>query len=498
MAKIENSIMIVFGASGDLTQRKLVPAVHSLGCEGLLPEKFNVIGVSRSKISDKGFRDRLFAGVQDYSRSDPKICNLWKGFETKIEYLQGDYDQEETYGELKKRIYELERNEQVRSNLLFYLSIPPEMHSIILKHLGKLGLGRSEEREVRIVIEKPFGRDLESAKELNGLVHESFREDQIFRIDHFLGKETVQNILAFRFANSIFEPLWNRQYIDHVQITVAEDIGVEHRAGYYDTAGVLRDMFQNHMLQLLTLMALEPPAVFEADALRDEKVKVLRSMNKCSDVVLGQYDGYLGEEGVAKDSKTPTYAALKTYVDNWRWKGVPFYLRSGKKMKRKVSEISVHFKSVPHMLFGQSINGEAVSPNILSLCIQPDEGIKLFFEAKIPGGSMKTRTVKMDFSFSGGFGNDILPDPYERLLVDVMQGDASLFARSDEIELAWGIIDPIIRRQENGEIKFCTYKTGSWGPEESSFLVSREGREWFVCCCGEDGEPSQEKDDGGK
>jgi glucose-6-phosphate 1-dehydrogenase len=341
-----------------------------------------------------------------------------------------------------------------------------------------------------VIIEKPFGHNLSSAQELNACVHGAFAERQVYRIDHYLGKETVQNLLTFRFANAIFEPLWNRNYIDHIQITVAEAVGVGHRAGYYDQAGILRDMFQNHLLQLLTLTAMEPAAVFEADALRDEKVKVLRAVRPISGGVRGQYRRYQTEEGVRPGSSTATYAALKLFVDNWRWRGVPFYLRSGKRMKEKTSEIAVQFRGVPHLMF-PAVRDDLASRNVLSLCIQPDEGIHLRLEAKEPGWGMRTRPVVMEFHYADGFGADALPGAYERLLLDALQGDASLFARADEIELAWRLVDPLAARWDREPRETLhAYSGGSWGPAEATRFLSRDGRAWLSGCGSHQAPPS--------
>jgi glucose-6-phosphate 1-dehydrogenase len=481
--------MVIFGASGDLTQRKLIPALYSLTCEGLLPEKFAVVGVARSEMDDEAFRQKVKAGIDAHARIKPDNCDAWPKFAGRLFYHRGQYDDPKSYEGLAKRLVEIDEKAQAHCNYLFYLSTPPAPYPTIVEHLGRVGLSKqTDERWRRIIIEKPFGHDRETAVQLNHQVHEVFDESQVYRIDHYLGKETVQNLLVFRFANAIFEPLWNRNFIDHVQITVTEEVGLGSRAGYYDTAGIMRDMFQNHLLQLLTLTAMEPPAEFDATALRDEKVKVLKAIRPIApaDVrkysVRAQYRTYRDEPGVAPGTKTATYAALKLSIDNWRWRDVPFYLRSGKALADKVTEISIQFKEVPHSMFPNP-NGMDLPANVLSLCLQPNEGMNLRFETKSPGAGVDTQSVDMSFLYEQDFGRNILPDAYERLLLDALQGDASLFTRGDEIELAWGLVDSILDGwAADDELPMIFYESGTWGPVKSKEFIQADGRQWRFGC----------------
>ncbi|HLF87403.1 MAG TPA: glucose-6-phosphate dehydrogenase [Anaerolineales bacterium] len=470
--------LVIFGASGDLTQRKLIPALFSLYQKGMLPQKTRIVGFARRPWDHDKFRGVLLKGMQQFA---PKLfdAQAWETFAGQIFYSRGNLDSREDYDHLQTFLNELEGKP---ANRLFYCATSPEFFPLIVEQLGQRDMQKEEDEQwVHIVIEKPFGHDLASALELNHKVQSVFQEDQVYRIDHYLGKETVQNLLTFRFANTIFEPLWNRNYVDHVQITNAETVDVGYRAGYYEESGVVRDMFQNHLLQLVALTAMEPPATFNAKALRDETVKVLHAISPINmkDTVWGQYRKYRDAEGVAPRSRTPTFIAIKLFVDNWRWQGVPFYIRSGKALTAKTTEITLAFKQVPHLLFPDNTSPH---PNRLSICIQPDEGIHLTFETKIPGGGMRSKSVDMDFHYND-IGEHVLPDAYERLLLDALKGDASLFTRSDGIERAWQLVDPILQAWERKESPpLCFYESGTWGPSEADELTSCDDRSWVLGC----------------
>jgi glucose-6-phosphate 1-dehydrogenase len=481
--KEELTTIVIFGASGDLSKRKLIPSLFSLFRKGKLSGGCRLIGFSTSKWSDDEFRAVMREALEEHYNL-PFKEDEWEEFKSHLFYLPGRFT---NIDDFKRLAAELEKDKGDPDNRLYYLAAPPRFFADIVENLDQVGMAQEAKGFRRIVIEKPFGKDLLSAQALNHQIHRSLGEHQIFRIDHYLGKETVQNVLVFRFANSIFEPIWNRNYIDHIQITVAERVGVEHRGRYYDRVGVVRDMFQNHLLQLLTLVAMEPPASFDADARRNERVKVLKAVRPIlaedilNNTVRGQYKGYRDENGVDPNSQTATYAAIRFYIDNWRWQGVPFYLRSGKKMAKKTTEIAIQFKEPPHSMFPMSSDME-FPPNILSLCLQPDEGIHLRFETKVPDTMAETKSVDMEFHYAESFEGQI-PDAYERLLLDAVQGDASLFTRSDQIELGWQLVDPIISGWLGSRIpELSFYEPGIWGPNEADELIERKGRKWLAAC----------------
>lgn len=473
--------IVIFGASGDLTQRKLIPALYNLYIKGRLPEAFSITGVSRTGYSHDEFRDKVQEGVKSFSGETYSDAD-WGDFAQRVYYVPGNAKEVESYAELDRFITE---NGVNTGNRLYYLSTAPSLYVPTLENLHQAQMTDQAKGWRRIVIEKPFGYDLKSAHELNEIVHSAFDESQVYRIDHYLGKETAQNILFLRFANTIFEPIWNRNYINNVQITVAESVDVGRRAGYYDDSGVMRDMFQNHLMQLLALTAMEPPISLDATDIRNEKSKVLEAVRPVlpRDTVRAQYEGYCEAEGVAEDSQTPTYAAIKLYVDNWRWQGVPFYLRSGKALARKTTEIAIQFRQPPMTLFGQNYRDrERTHPNTLSLCIQPDEGIHLAFEAKLPD-SREGRVVDMEFHYEDTFGPGAIPEAYQRLLLDALLGDAALFAREDEIEASWWLIDGILEAWNNHPNgKLTTYKPGTWGPVEADDLLDLDGYSWYLGC----------------
>ncbi|MHB1568858.1 MAG: glucose-6-phosphate dehydrogenase [Solirubrobacteraceae bacterium] len=484
-------MLVIFGATGDLAHRKLLPAIYNLAHEGQLPERFEVVGVGRRDQESDDFREMVRGTIGRFSRRapDPDVLD---GLLDGLRYVQGSFDEARVYADLVRALAEVDERAGRPLNRVFYLSTAPEFFPLIAAMLGESNLSQSPEAEVRIVIEKPFGYDLQSARILNAQLLEVFDERQIFRIDHYLGKETVQNLIALRFANALFEPVWNRNYIDHVQITVAEDIGIGGRAEYYERSGALRDLVQNHMLQLLALLAMEPPTAFDADRLRDEKLKVLEAIvpprpeEVASMSVRAQYapgvvageevPGYREEEGVARYSRTPTYAALRLHVSNWRWAGVPFYLRTGKRLGRKLTEIAVILKQIPHVAL-QSSGSVGIQANQIVLTVQPDEGVSMSIGAKIPGTRMRIRPVNMEFRYGTSFLSES-PEAYERLILDAMRGDATLFTRNDEIEALWGIVDPILSAWDaDRSSTIPQYDAGSAGPPEAQTLLG-DGRVW--------------------
>ncbi len=486
--------LVVFGASGDLTRRKLIPSIFELAARGLVNERFYLLGCSRRKLSDEDFRQIAQDAVKENSRG--ASGDVPESFLKNFYYVSGDYNDDQFYQDIRKRLMELDAEHNIHGNRIFYLAVPPLLYTTIIDQLGTARLSCSaeagSEHQPKLVVEKPFGSSLQTAVELNRKIHECFDESQIFRIDHYLGKETVQNILMFRFANAIFEPIWNRNYIDHVQITIAESLGVEHRASYYDKAGALRDMFQNHMLGMLSLVAMEPPTSFDADHIRDEKVKLLRSIRPFkllpwqTDIIRGRYAagavggtdvcGFRQEPGVAQDSKTETFVAAKMFIDNWRWKGVPFYLRTGKRLATKLTEIAITFKKVPHSMFA-SVGLDDMPANVLVLKIQPDEGISLNFQAKRPGSKACIGTLTMDFNYADVFGAE-LPEAYQRLLLDCMVGDQTLFTRQDDVQLSWELLAPVLDAWQSTDSMPYEYPAGSDSFSQADSLIESDGRQW--------------------
>jgi glucose-6-phosphate 1-dehydrogenase len=485
---------VLFGATGDLAHRKVVPALYQLWRTNLLPHEYMLVANGRRPYDDETFRADLRASLDKYSRVQPIDEAVWSEFAKRIVYQEGDFNDPVTYARLSIRLDEIDTEHGTRGNRLYYLATHASAFSEIVAELGRAGLDHEMHGGGwrRVVIEKPFGRDLESAARLNREVAKVFREKQVYRIDHYLGKETVRNLLVFRFGNGIFEPIWNRRYVDHVQITVAESIGIEGRGSFYEETGASRDFLQNHLMQLLSLVAMEPPASFEADPLRDEKVKVVRAIAPMTpeqmrrDAVRGQYGpgwvaaeevpGYRQEAEIDPESETETFIAVRFEIDDWRWAGVPFYLRTGKRLPKRASEIAIQFRAVPHRLFKESSTDP--EPNLLAMRIQPDEGILLRFGAKVPGLGLDVRAVNMDFTYGSAFNVDS-PDAYETLILDALLGDASLFTRADEVEEAWGVVTPIIESWlDEPPPKFPNYEAGSWGPPEADELLAREGRRW--------------------
>jgi glucose-6-phosphate 1-dehydrogenase len=483
---VHPTTLVIFGATGDLAHRKLLPAIYNLAHEGALPERFNLIAVARSEMENDEYRQMARESIQQYSRRPPDAQVLEKLLE-QVRYVAGTFDVDSVFQSLREELGKFDEEAGLAFNRIFYLSTAPSFFGLIVEKLGEHGLDHHDDAEVRVVIEKPFGARESEARELNRQVLSVLDESQVYRIDHYLGKETVQNVLAFRFANGMFEPIWNRNFIDYVQITASEDLGIGSRAGYYDKAGALRDLVQNHMLQLLSLLCMEPPVTFDADEVRDEKVKVLHAVDPPPPdaVVRGRYAagmaegkdvvGYLEEEGVAEDSRTETYVALRLEVDNWRWAGVPIYLRTGKRLARKVTEIAVTLKPVPHMAF-QAQGSVGVQPNQLILTVQPNEGVSLSLGAKIPGSRMRIRPVNMEFLYGTSFLSQS-PEAYERLIMDAMRGDPTLFTRNDEVEAQWRIIDPILASWEHDDSPLAEYLAGSQGPEEAARILA-PGHHW--------------------
>jgi glucose-6-phosphate 1-dehydrogenase len=494
--------VVIFGATGDLTRRKLLPALFRLAQQRLVPSEFAILGTARHPQSDEEFRETMKAAVAEFGSEDALDEAAWLSFAKRIFYLAGDFSDAALYQQLKTKLVDIEKEYDTGGNRIFYLATAPDFFAVVAKQLGEAGLARAAKTTrtskggakkawTKIIVEKPFGRDLESARALNKTLASDFDENQIYRIDHYLGKETVQNLLVFRFANSIFEPLWNRQYIDHIQITNAETVGVGTRGGYYETAGALRDMIQNHVFQVTSLIAMEPPASLSASGVRDEKIKAMQSVHPLPAgaidefAVRGQYGpgtvlgdtvpGYREEPGVAPDSSTETFAALKLDFDNWRWAGVPFYLRSGKRLQKQITEIAIQFKEVPHRLFDES--DAPLQPNVLVIRIQPNEGISLRFGAKLPGQALRIRSVNMDFRYGSSFGVKA-PEAYERLLLDCMLGDSTLYARRDMVERGWEIVTPLLEAWKAPAPDFPNYEAGSWGPKTAFELIERDDREW--------------------